>query len=103
MRLLNPILLVLLFFGVTNLCHAQLFNPDANDDAGTGTEDNSLIINVTANDIDLDPTGNIDPATVDLNLTTAGIQGSVVTAEGSFSSDALGNVTFTPVLNFAGA
>ena len=56
--------------------------------------------NVTATDVDFD--GNIDDATVDLDPLTSGIQTSIITSDGTWTSDSLGNVTFDPALDFTG-
>ena len=49
---------------------------------------------------DSDPDGNLDPATVDLDPATAGIQDTlVVSGEGTWTVDASGNVTFTPCVD----
>jgi gliding motility-associated-like protein len=75
-------------------------NPVASNDAASASEDFSVTFNVTSNDTD--DTG-INSASVDLNTTTAGIQNSRTTPQGTFTVDASGNVTFTPVANFAGS
>jgi serralysin len=65
------------------------------------TDENvSVTLNVCTNDSDVD--GSIDVATVDLDPNTAGIQTSLTTAEGKWSVDNLGIVTFTPALDFVG-
>ena len=75
--------------------------PVANDDSGTTFIDTPVtLFNVTANDTDVD--GTVDASTVDLDTGTPGIQNVLVTAEGNWSVDASGNVTFTPVLSFSG-
>jgi VCBS repeat-containing protein len=66
--------------------------PVANDDSATTDEDTPVVIDVTANDTDVD--GTIDPTSV-----------SIITApsSGSVSVDpATGEVTYTPNLNFFG-
>ncbi|RAW01361.1 tandem-95 repeat protein [Pseudochryseolinea flava] len=74
--------------------------PVANNDAISTNEDVNVSMNVTTNDTDAD--GTINAATVDLNTTTAGIQNSHSVAEGTFTVNAMGNVTFAPVANFNG-
>ncbi|WP_158729855.1 LamG-like jellyroll fold domain-containing protein [Flavobacterium sp. I-STPA6A] len=76
--------------------------PVAIDDLKTTIENTPVTIAVTINDNDVD--GTIDPATVDLNPATSGIQTTLsVAGEGTYAVDALGTVTFTPVLNYNGA
>jgi large repetitive protein len=74
--------------------------PVAVSNSTTTNEDTPVAINVTANDTDVD--GTINVATVDLDPATAGIQTTFTNAQGTWAVDALGNVTFTPVLNFNG-
>ncbi len=74
--------------------------PVANDDSGTTYLSTAATINVTNNDTDVD--GTINTATVDLDPGTAGIQSVFATADGNWSVDASGNVTFTPALAFSG-
>jgi|GEM_PF-1764916 len=60
--------------------------------------------NVTTNDTDADGNTTINPATVDLDPATPGIQNSLtVTGQGAFTVSALGVVTFTPVTGFTGS
>ncbi|MBK8192338.1 MAG: tandem-95 repeat protein [Lewinellaceae bacterium] len=75
--------------------------PTANNDSETTPEDTPKTFSVTANDTDVD--GNIVPASVDLDPATAGTQ-TMYTApgQGTFTTDGLGNVTFTPELDFIG-
>ena len=83
-------------------CAFAFAQPVALDDNATTNEDTPVTFNVLLNDDD--PSAfDIDPATVDLDLLTGGIdQGPIVTAEGTFSVDASGDVTFTPVTGFNG-
>ncbi|MDP4799222.1 MAG: tandem-95 repeat protein [Crocinitomicaceae bacterium] len=74
--------------------------PVANNDLTTTIEDTPVSLNITNNDTDID--GTIDVNTVDLDLSIAGIQTTVNTAQGS-ASVAAGVLTFTPVLNFNGS
>ncbi|MCX7551882.1 Ig-like domain-containing protein, partial [Xanthomarina sp. F2636L] len=57
--------------------------------------------NVTSTDVDVD--GNIDSSTVDFDQATPGFQDTANTAEGSWSVDTNGNVTFTPISGFVGS
>jgi gliding motility-associated-like protein len=74
--------------------------PVAANDGAVTDEDVAVAINVIANDTD---EGSINPGTVDLNTAVAGIQTSNTTAQGSWTVNASGVVTFTPTLNFNGA
>lgn len=74
-------------------------SPVATNDSGTTNEDTSVSLNITGNDTD---DVGVDEASVDLNTGVAGKQSERTTAQGTFSVDASGNVTFTPVLNFTG-
>jgi CshA-type fibril repeat protein len=75
--------------------------PVANNDSKTTNEDTPITIAVTANDTDAD--GTIDGTTVDLDPATSGIQTTFTVAnEGTYTVDALGIVTFTPVPNYNG-
>ena len=50
---------------------------------------------------DSDPNGDLDPATVDLDPATPGTQTTLTVAgQGTWSTDATGNVTFTPEAGF---
>ena len=84
----------------------DLCPPVAGDDSKTTNENAPVTINVVANDADCPSDalagGAVNPATVDLNTSTAGIQNSITTAQGSFSADATGVVTFTPAQNYSG-
>ncbi|HYG02798.1 MAG TPA: Ig-like domain-containing protein, partial [Chryseosolibacter sp.] len=73
--------------------------PVANADSPTGTEDTSLTYDVLANDTD--GTSAIDPATVDLDPATPGIQSTVTTDEGTWLV-VNGEITFAPASNFNG-
>ena len=74
--------------------------PVANDDSGTTYLSTAATINVTNNDSDVD--GTIDTSTVDLDPSTIGIQSVFATADGNWSVDGSGNVTFIPALGFSG-
>ena len=75
--------------------------PVAGNNSETTNEDTPVTIAVTGNDTDVD--GTIDVATVDLDPATTGIQTTfTVVDEGTYTVDALGIVTFTPVLNYNG-
>lgn len=75
--------------------------PVAVADAMTTNEDAPVSLNVTSNDTDVD--GTIDASTVDLDVTTAGTQNTVVVTGGTFSVAASGVVTFAPAANFSGS
>ena len=75
--------------------------PVANNDNGSTNEDIPITLsNVTSNDTDAD--GTVDPATVDLDPLTAGQQTTFINAEGTWSVNASGDVTYSPALNFNG-
>lgn len=74
--------------------------PTANNDNVTTSKNSPVTIKVTANDTDID--GTIDVTKVDLNPTLAGIQNTATSAQGNYSVDATGTVTFTPANNFTG-
>ncbi|MBT1707421.1 tandem-95 repeat protein [Fulvivirgaceae bacterium PWU5] len=75
--------------------------PVAKEDAATTSENTAVTFSVIANDTDAD--GTIDPATVDLNTSQAGIQGSFTNTGGTFTANTNGSVTFTPATNFSGS
>jgi gliding motility-associated-like protein len=75
--------------------------PFADNNSDTTNEDTPVTFNITNTDTDSD--GFIDSSSADLDTFTAGIQNSYPTAEGLWNVDSLGNVTFTPMLNFNGA
>lgn len=76
--------------------------PVANNDSANTLEDNPVTFPVTANDTD--PDGTINPATLDLDPATAGVQTSfTVSGQGTFVANPVtGAVTFTPVANYSG-
>jgi CshA-type fibril repeat protein len=76
--------------------------PVAVNDVATTPEDTPVTFPVTSNDTDVD--GAINPATLDLDPTTAGIQTTfTVAGQGTFVANPVtGAVTFTPVLNYTG-
>jgi gliding motility-associated-like protein len=84
----------------------DLCPPVAGDDSNSTNENTPVMINVVANDADCLTDallgGKVNPATVDLNTAVAGIQNSINTAQGSFSANSAGMVTFTPSLNYSG-
>lgn len=75
--------------------------PAAADDARTVNEDNTAVINLLANDVDVD--GTLVTSSVDLDPATAGIQSSLTVAGGILNVDAAGVMTFTPNANFNGS
>ncbi|MBM3427875.1 MAG: tandem-95 repeat protein, partial [Bacteroidetes bacterium] len=74
--------------------------PIAHNDEATINEDELIVLNV----LDNDDAGDlvIDPASVDLDPTTPGVQQTYSNADGDWSIDGIGNLTFTPALNFNG-
>jgi|GEM_PF-1181408 len=81
--------------------------PVMNTDAKNGPEDTPVNLpTITSNDTDTE--GSVDPSTIILidpnNASNTGSTGTplVIAGVGSYTVDALGNVVFTPVLNFAG-
>jgi gliding motility-associated-like protein len=85
---------------VTFTVNAVNDTPFASNDITSSAEDEVVTLNVVANDVDID--GSIDPASVDLNTTTGGIQNTITVAAGTFTVNSLGVVTYTPTLNFNG-
>lgn len=75
-------------------------NPVANANTTTTNEDVAVSVNVATNDVDTD--GTINVATVDLDTLTTGTQTSVTDSKGTWTVNALGVVTFTPVSNYFG-
>jgi gliding motility-associated-like protein len=75
--------------------------PVAVNDTGGTTLNKPVSINVVSNDSD--PDGTIDIASVDLNTGTAGIQNTINTGQGSWSVNATGVVTYTPIALFLGS
>ena len=83
---------------VTTLDQADMTKPVAVDDNITSLINQAVVFSATDNDID----SNLDVASVDLNLTMAGIQSTYIDSDGnSWSVNASGDVTFTPALNFS--
>jgi uncharacterized repeat protein (TIGR01451 family) len=78
-------------------------SPVAVEDVATTTPNTAVTFFVTNSDL---PNGGtaIDVATIDLDLNTAGVQTSITTAQGTFTTDlvAPGTVMFTPVAAFVG-
>ncbi len=75
--------------------------PVAVDDSETTPFDTPVTLLAIVNDVDRD--GTIDVATVDLDPSTPGRQTTfTVPNEGTYTTDDLGNVTFTPVMGFTG-
>lgn len=74
--------------------------PVAVDDNGATNQNTAVTVNVVSNDTDSD--GVIDAAKVDLNTTTAGVQNTATTPQGSFAVNNIGIVTYTPANNFTG-
>jgi hypothetical protein len=76
----------------------------ANPDSATTASGIPVSLSVVANDTETFGSGvAIDPATVDLDPATPGVQSSFAApGAGTFSADAAGTVTFTPLATFAG-
>ena len=75
--------------------------PMVTDDIISTNEDTPITFSAVANDYDTD--GTIDLTSLDLDLNTSGRQTTyTISGQGQFSADNLGNVTFTPALNFNG-
>lgn len=74
--------------------------PVAANDTGGTTLNKPVTVNVVANDTDSD--GTIDPSKVDLNITTAGVQNTANTAQGSWAVNAQGVVSYSPIALFLG-
>jgi len=83
---------------VMTLNKPDITKPVAVDDNITSLINQAVVFSATDNDID----SNLDVGSVDLNLTMAGIQSIYMDSDGnSWSVNALGDVTFTPALNFS--
>ncbi|MFD0862551.1 Ig-like domain-containing protein, partial [Sungkyunkwania multivorans] len=74
--------------------------PIADDNEAFTDEDMPVTFDVVSTD--MDPDGNVVVSTVDLDPSTPGIQNSISTAQGTWTVDASGNVTFTPNAGFTG-
>lgn len=74
--------------------------PIAGNDTGTTLQNAPVSVNVTTNDSD--PDGAIVVSTVDLDPSTTGIQNTLTTAQGTWTVNNLGVVTFTPISSFVG-
>jgi CshA-type fibril repeat protein len=76
--------------------------PVANSDTATTNANTAITFNIINNDTDVD--GKINPATIDLDPLTAGIQTSFTVAnQGIFMADpTTGVVIFTPVKDYFG-
>ena len=59
--------------------------PVAVNDAGNTTEQTPVSFNVTANDTDID--GTVDPASIDLDVSVAGIQNRLTNGDGNWTVD----------------
>lgn len=88
--------LILLFLICLLSNHAQ---GQVNDDSSVTNEDNAVSFSITANDSDPD---GIDESTVDLDPSSLGQESTLIAPEGTFSVDALGELTFTPIAEFSG-
>lgn len=82
--------------------------PKANDDFGNTTEETAITIGVLANDLmeedgdDDDDDATLDPASVDLNPPTDGIDRTYSSTGGSFTVNDNGDVTYVPAVNYTG-
>ena len=75
--------------------------PVANDDNSSTDLDTDVVILVANNDID--PDGNLDLGSIDLDPTTPGQQTSItILGEGTYTSNGDGTVTFDPEPGFTG-
>ncbi|WP_046746299.1 beta strand repeat-containing protein, partial [Kordia zhangzhouensis] len=74
--------------------------PVADNNSAVTAFNTPVSFNVVSTDVDFD--GSIVNSTVDLDVVAAGIQNTGTTAEGSWSVDANGVVTFTPNAGFYG-
>lgn len=70
------------------------------NDSTITNEDTPVTLNILANDTDVD--NAILANSVDLNLTAAGIQSTLTNAQGVWSVNTSGILTFTPALNYFG-
>ncbi|GAB2962219.1 hypothetical protein GCM10027048_33310 [Hymenobacter coalescens] len=91
--------------GSTNVHEIRNLNlvqvPFASDDAATTAYNAAVTLPILANDVA--PGSNLDPATVDLDPNTTGVQTSLtVPGKGTFAVNGSGVVTFTPSGNWAG-
>lgn len=86
---------------ITFVVNAVNDAPVAVNDASTTSSDTNVSIPVASNDYDTD--GTIDVATIDLDPSTPGIQTTfTVPAEGTYTANPDGTVTFDPVAGFEG-
>lgn len=75
--------------------------PVAQTDLISSPSNTNVVFSIISNDTDVD--GTIDPASVDLNPSFAGIQKTyTVSGQGTYTVDNSGIVTFVPVLAFVG-
>ena len=75
--------------------------PVASNDVGSTDEDASVTLpNITSNDSDVD--GTVDASTVDLDPSSPGIQASYIGADGTWTVNSAGDLTYVPALNFNG-
>jgi hypothetical protein len=75
--------------------------PIAVDDNVSTPYNKAITFSALANDLN-GGGAVIDPATIDLNPNTIGRETTLTVAQGTFSVDNTGNVTFTPIGNFSG-
>lgn len=75
-------------------------SPVASNDAANTNENTAVNVTVTTNDTDSD--GSVVVSTVDLDVSTVGIQDNHTTPEGVFSVNASGVVNFVPATDYHG-
>lgn len=78
----------------------KLNNPVAVNDNVTAYEDTQKVYNVLSNDTD--PDSNISVSTVDLDPSTSGRQTTFTNANGTWTVDNSGNITYTPIADYNG-
>jgi hypothetical protein len=74
--------------------------PVASNDVATTNEDTPATINLLANDSDVD--NAIVSNSVDLNLSSSGVQSTFTNSQGVWTANTSGVLTFTPALNYNG-
>lgn len=74
--------------------------PIANNDLSNADENETIVVNVVANDLDVD--GTVNPATVDLNTASPAIDNTITNASGKFTVNTVGEVTYVPSVNYNG-
>ena len=85
----------------TNTLQSPVAIDDTQANPGVPSPNNPTTL-ATIGTNDTDPDGTINPATVDLDPTTPGIDSSFTNADGTYTVDAAGSVTFTPNASLTG-